>query len=286
MTRVAVIGAGTMGHGIAQVAALAGCDTALTDAASGVLPAARERIRRNLERGVARGKLTQDAMDAALSRCRTASELGDAVQDTELVIEAVVEDMEVKRSLFRDLHALTPPKCVLATNTSSLSVGAIAEASGRPARVLGMHFFNPVHIMKLVELVVHETTDPDALQTVREIAVRMGKEPITVRDRPGFASSRLGIALGLEAMRMLEEGVASASDIDTAMKLGYGHPMGPLEVSDLVGLDVRLAIAEYLQHELDDTRFAPPAILRRKVEAGELGKKSGRGFHEWPSQSS
>jgi 3-hydroxybutyryl-CoA dehydrogenase len=286
MTRVAVIGAGTMGHGIAQVAALAGCDTVLTDAASDVLPAALERIRRNLERGVARGKLTQGAMDAALARCRTASELGDAVQDTDLVIEAVIENLDVKRALFRDLHALTPPRCILATNTSSLSVGAIAKASGRPERVLGMHFFNPVHIMKLVELVVHETTDPDALAIVRQIVVQMDKEPITVRDRPGFASSRLGIALGLEAMRMLEEGVASASDIDTAMKLGYGHPMGPLEVSDLVGLDVRLAIAEYLQRELDDTRFAPPAILRRKVEAGELGKKSGRGFHEWPSQSS
>jgi 3-hydroxybutyryl-CoA dehydrogenase len=285
MTRVAVIGAGTMGHGIAQVAALAGCDTVLTDVVPDVLPPALERIRRSLERGVARGKLTQAAMDAALAHCRTSSDLGDAVQDTDLVIEAVVEDLDVKRSLFGQLHSLTPPGCLLATNTSSLSVGAIAEASGRPERVLGMHFFNPVPIMKLVELVVHETTDPDAIATVREIAGRMGKEAITVKDRPGFASSRLGIALGLEAMRMLEEGVASAADIDTAMRLGYGHPMGPLEVSDLVGLDVRLAIAEYLQRELDDTRFAPPAILRRKVETGELGKKSGRGFHEWPNQS-
>jgi 3-hydroxybutyryl-CoA dehydrogenase len=286
MNAIAVIGAGTMGHGIAQVAALAGYRTTLTDAVPAALTGALERVRANLEGGVRRGKLTADDVAGALERLRTVPTVEDAVRDADLVIEAIVEDMEVKRSLFRDLHALTPLRCILATNTSSLSLGAIAAASGRPARVLGMHFFNPVHIMKLVELVVHETTDPDALVTVREIAARMGKEPITVRDRPGFASSRLGIALGLEAMRMLEEGVASASDIDTAMKLGYGHPMGPLEVSDLVGLDVRLAIAEYLERELDETRFAPPAILRRKVEAGELGKKSGRGFHEWPSQSS
>lgn len=286
MTRVAVVGAGTMGHGIAQVAAAAGCDTVLTDVAPDTLPAALERIRRNLQGGVSRGKVTQQAADTALAHCRSVRDLGEAVGNADVVIEAVVEDLDVKCRLFRKLATLTPSRCVLATNTSSLSVRTIADASGRPHHVLGMHFFNPVHIMKLVELVAHQATGPDVLETTRALALRMGKEPIVVRDRPGFASSRLGLALGLEAMRMVEEGVASATDIDTAMKLGYGHPMGPLEVSDLVGLDVRLAIAEYLQRELDDTRFAPPAILRRKVEAGELGKKSGRGFHEWPSQSS
>jgi 3-hydroxybutyryl-CoA dehydrogenase len=152
--------------------------------------------------------------------------------------------------------------------------------------VLGMHFFNPVHIMKLVEIVVHGGTDMAAVARARDLAERMGKDPIVVRDSPGFASSRLGIALGLEAMRMVEEEVAAAEDIDKAMELGYGHPMGPLRVSDLVGLDVRLAIAEYLQRELDDARFAPPEILRRKVQAGELGKKTGRGFYEWPKRKS
>ncbi len=149
-----------------------------------------------------------------------------------------------------------------------------------------MHFFNPVHIMKLVELVVHPKTDDGVLERARELAVQMGKEPIVVKDRPGFASSRLGVVLGLEAMRMVEEGVASARDIDKALQLGYGHPMGPLEVSDLVGLDVRLAIAEYLQRELGGSRYAPPEILRRKVRAGELGKKTGKGFYEWPKKQS
>jgi 3-hydroxybutyryl-CoA dehydrogenase len=165
-------------------------------------------------------------------------------------------------------------------------VAAIAGATAHPHRVLGLHFFNPVHVMKLVEIVTHDRTDPTAVERARAIAAAMGKVPIVVKDRPGFASSRLGVVLGLEAMRMVEEGVASAEDIDTAMQLGYGHPMGPLKVSDLVGLDVRLAIADYLERALGDARYAPPAILRRKVEAGELGKKSGRGFYEWPTKSS
>jgi 3-hydroxybutyryl-CoA dehydrogenase len=171
---------------------------------------------------------------------------------------------------------------VLATNTSSLSIRQIAAATGNPARVLGMHFFNPVHIMRLVELVVHSHTDNDVLASTRAVAISMGKTPVVVRDTPGFASSRLGLALGLEAMRMLEAGVASAEDIDTAMQLGYGHPMGPLRVSDLVGLDVRLQIAEYLHRELDAPHFRPPEILRDKVRRGELGKKVGKGFYEWP----
>jgi 3-hydroxybutyryl-CoA dehydrogenase len=172
--------------------------------------------------------------------------------------------------------------CVLATNTSALSVAQIAAATKRPGRVLGMHFFNPVHIMKLVELVVPEGVDQHALGRARDAARRMGKEPIVVRDTPGFASSRLGIVLGLEAMRMVEQGVASPQDIDKAMELGYGHPMGPLKVSDLVGLDVRLAIAEHLHRELQDGQYVPPALLRQKVTAGELGKKTGKGFYEWP----
>ncbi len=286
MTRLAVVGAGTMGHGIAQVGAVAGCDVALTDADPSALQAALGKVQANLDGGVDRGKLTRAAAEAALGRITLRDDIETAAADADIVVEAVLEDLEVKRDLFARLDEVAPPDAVLATNTSSLSVSDIARATSRPQLVLGMHFFNPVHIMKLVEIVVHGGTDMAAVARARDLAERMGKDPIVVRDSPGFASSRLGIALGLEAMRMVEEEVAAAEDIDKAMELGYGHPMGPLRVSDLVGLDVRLAIAEYLQRELDDTRFAPPEILRRKVQAGELGKKTGRGFYEWPKRKS
>jgi 3-hydroxybutyryl-CoA dehydrogenase len=283
LKRIAVIGAGTMGHGIAQVAAMAGLTATLTDADTATLPIAMDRIRDNLEGGVTRGKIAVEEAEEARQRIELASDLADAVNDADVVIEAVVEDLEVKREMFRSLDALAPDAAILATNTSALSVAEIAAATKRPERVLGMHFFNPVHIMKLVELISHEQTGDDVLATARDVAVRMGKTPITVRDFPGFASSRLGIVLGLEAMRMLEHGVASPEDIDKAMTLGYGHPMGPLRLSDLVGLDVRLAIAEHLHRELGDAHYEPPAILRQKVRDGELGKKTGKGFYEWPT---
>ncbi len=284
--RVAVVGAGTMGHGIAQVAAAAGYDTRLTDAEPGLRTAALARIRGNLEGAIRRGKLSPEEADAALDRLAWHDRLEEAVEGADLVIEAIIEDLEAKCRLFSRLDRLVPAPAVLATNTSSLSVARIAQAAGAPERVLGMHFFNPVHVMKLVELVTHEGTAAFALERAREVARRMGKEPIVVRDAPGFASSRLGVVLGLEAMRMLEQGVASAEDIDKAMELGYGHPMGPLKVSDLVGLDVRLAIAEYLFRELKLPHYQPPAILRAKVQAGELGQKTGKGFYPWPKQPS
>jgi 3-hydroxybutyryl-CoA dehydrogenase len=271
-----------MGHGIAQVAAMAGLATRITDSDERVLARAHERIQGNLTGAVSRKKLTQTAADAALSRIVAVPNVTEAVRQADLVIEAIVENLQAKRDLFCLLDQVTSAETVLATNTSSLSVGQIAAATGNPARVLGMHFFNPVHIMRLVELVVHSHTDNDVLASTRAVAISMGKTPIVVRDTPGFASSRLGLALGLEAMRMLEAGVASAEDIDTAMQLGYGHPMGPLRVSDLVGLDVRLQIAEYLHRELDAPHFRPPEILRDKVRRGELGKKVGKGFYEWP----
>lgn len=286
MTRLAVVGAGTMGHGIAHVGALAGCDVALSDADPAALQAALAKVEANLGGGVNRGKVTRADADAALGRIALRDDIESAAADADIVIEAVLEDPDVKRDLFKRLDEVAPSDAVLATNTSSLSVSDIAHATSRPQLVLGMHFFNPVHIMKLVEIVVHGGTDVTAVERVRDLAEQMGKDPIVVRDSPGFASSRLGIALGLEAMRMVEEEIATAEDIDRAMELGYGHPMGPLRVSDLVGLDVRLAIAEYLQRELDDVRFAPPEILRRKVQAGELGKKTGRGFYEWPKRES
>ena len=279
---MAVIGAGTMGHGIAQVAAQAGYVVRLADAVPGAAAAAVERIRANLEGGVARGKVTAAARDEALARIAARASVTDAARDVDLVIEAAPEDLDLKRDLFARL-AVAAPAAVLATNTSSLSVAAIAAATPSPGRVLGMHFFNPVHLMKLVEVVTHPATGADARDAAVAAARRMGKEPIVVRDAPGFASSRLGVALGLEAIRMVEEGVASADDIDRAMTLGYNHPVGPLRLTDLVGLDVRLAIARYLERTLGP-RYAPPALLERMVAEGKLGKKSGRGFFTWPPE--
>jgi 3-hydroxybutyryl-CoA dehydrogenase len=273
-----------MGHGIAQVAAVAGFQVRLTDARREALEPALRRVRENLEGGVARGKRTREEAAAALARVAPVETIAAAVRDADLVIEAVVEDLAVKRAVFGEIAGAAPATATLATNTSSLAVGRIADAVPEPGRVVGMHFFNPVHVMKLVEVVRHDRADPRHVERVLDVARAMGKEPIVVRDSPGFASSRLGVVLGLEAMRMVEQGVAAPSDIDKAMELGYGHPMGPLRVSDLVGLDVRLAIAEYLHHELASPHYAPPEILRAKVRAGELGKKTGKGFYQWPTE--
>jgi 3-hydroxybutyryl-CoA dehydrogenase len=286
MRRVAVIGAGTMGHGIAQVAAVAGYLVTLTDARREALGPALGRVRENLAGGVARGKLTREQADAAIARVAPVETIAAAVREVDLVIEAVIEDLEVKRAVFREIVVAAPAGATLATNTSSLSVGRIADAVPDPGRVAGMHFFNPVHVMKLVEVVRHDRTDPRHVERVLAVVRAMGKEPIVVRDSPGFASSRLGVVLGLEAMRMVEQGVAAPADIDKAMELGYGHPMGPLRVGDLVGLDVRLAIAEYLHRELKSPQYAPPEILRAKVRAGDLGQKTGKGFYEWPTKAS
>lgn len=279
--RVAVVGAGTMGHAIAYVAALAGMPVALTDSRAEAIAAALRRIGELLEGGVRRGKVAEGERAAVAARLRPERELAGAVADADVVIEAVVEDLGVKQRLFAELERAAPAEALLATNTSSLSVAAIAGAVREPARVVGLHFFNPVPAMALVEVVTHPRASAAAVERGIAFARALGKEPIVVRDSPGFASSRLGLALGLEAMRMLEQGVASAEDIDKAMELGYGHPMGPLKLSDLVGLDVRLAIAESLYRALEDPQFAPPRILREKVAKGELGKKTGTGFYTW-----
>lgn len=279
--RVAVVGAGTMGHGIAQVAATAGYETRLTDANAEALASAMNRIKSNLAGAVSRGKLSQQDAEAALGRIAAAPDLSSGARGADLVIEAVTEHLDAKQALLQQLDALVSENAILATNTSSLSVTRIADATRHPSRVVGMHFFNPVHIMKLVEVITHARCDSAVIAQAREAAERMGKTTILVRDTPGFASSRLGVVLGLEAMRMLEQRVASAADIDTAMELGYGHPMGPLRLTDLVGLDVRLNIAEYLHGELKDPKFEPPQILRDKVRRGELGKKTNKGFYEW-----
>jgi 3-hydroxybutyryl-CoA dehydrogenase len=277
---VAVLGAGTMGAGIAHVAALAGFDVMLYDVSEAARAGGIARVRAGLDGGVARNKVTPEAAAAALARVRAADDLAAAVGGAAAVIEAVFEDLALKRRIFAEVEAAAPAGALLATNTSSLSVGAIAAGMRGADRLVGMHFFNPVPAMKLVEIVHHPTTDAGVVARARSLAERLGKDPIVVRDAPGFASSRLGVLVGLEAIRMVEQGIASAEDIDKAMKLGYGHPMGPIELGDHVGLDVRLAIAEYLERELGPA-FRPPELLRRKVAEGKLGKKSGEGFYVW-----
>jgi 3-hydroxybutyryl-CoA dehydrogenase len=277
---IAVLGSGTMGHGIAQVAAQAGCRAVLYDVDPAAAARAIAKVRGNLDKGVELGKVDAGARDSAVERLRAARDLADACGEADCVIEAVPERIELKTGLFAEVDRLAPATALLATNTSSLSVAAIAAAVADPGRVVGMHFFNPVHLMKLCEVVRHDGADASAVAAAVGLAERLGKTAITVHDSPGFASSRLGLVLGLEAIRMVEQGVASAADIDTAMKLGYGHPMGPLELTDLVGLDVRLGIADYLAGELGPS-FSPPALLRQMVESGRLGKKTGQGFYRW-----
>ncbi|MCB9916209.1 MAG: 3-hydroxyacyl-CoA dehydrogenase family protein [Planctomycetes bacterium] len=280
MKTAAVLGAGTMGHGIAQVLATSGLETRLFDVDAAAVERGLAHVRANLDKGVERGKLDAATRDAALARLSGTTSMDEACAGVDVVVEAVPERLELKQSIFRDLGRRLGAGVLLATNTSSLPVGKVAEVTAHPERVVGMHFFNPVHIMKLCEVVEAEATSEEAVQAALELARRMGKEPIRVQDSPGFASSRLGLVIGLEAMRMVESGVASAEDIDKAMTLGYGFPMGPLKLTDLVGLDVRLSIAEFLSAELGAT-FEPPAILREMVARGELGKKSGRGFYDW-----
>lgn len=277
---IAVLGAGTMGHGIAQVAALAGYPVILRDLDRETLSRGVQSIERNIRKGIERGKLTEAELDGAMQRIRGTVHLEETGR-ADLFIEAAPEVLELKQEILRSVEQVASRPFIFATNTSSLSITEIARASREPERVIGMHFFNPVHIMRLLEIVVGRETNEETLEAAREVGRRMKKEPITVRDVPGFASSRLGVALGLEAMRMLEQGVASARDIDTAMELGYNHPMGPLRLTDLVGLDVRLRIAEYLHSTLGTENFRPPELLRRMVEEGKLGKKSGEGFYRW-----
>ncbi|MCK6458921.1 MAG: 3-hydroxyacyl-CoA dehydrogenase family protein [Planctomycetes bacterium] len=278
---VGVLGAGTMGAGIAQVCAQVGCEVRLYDVSKDAVAKGMKRIADFLGKGVEKGKVTAAERDATLARIRTVLKVGEGASGADLVIEAAPEDMELKRKLFRELAAAAPGHAILATNTSSLPITKIAEGNAAAARIVGMHFFNPVPLMKLLELVVGERTATATVDAARAFGVRLGKEVITVRDRPGFASSRLGIAIAMEAIRMVEEGVASPEDIDKAMVHGYGHPMGPLRLTDVVGCDIRLAIADHLAEALEARRFEPPQLLRKMVAEGRLGKKSGRGFYEW-----
>ncbi len=279
METVGVVGAGTMGHGIAQVAAMAGYAVVLADVDPDAVVRALDKVRANLDKGVEKGKVEPAVRDAALGALRGGT-IGD-VAACDLQIEAIPEQHDLKVELFRDLQAAAPAGAIFATNTSSLSVSAMAAELERPERLIGTHFFNPVHIMKLLEVVVAERTAPDVLEAVERFGARIGKEVIVVQDAPGFATSRLGVCLGMEAIRMVEQGVASPEAIDKAMVLGYRHPVGPLRLTDLVGLDVRMHIGEYLARALGNPAFEPPELLRRMVAEGKLGKKSGEGFYRW-----
>lgn len=278
--QVGVLGAGTMGHGIAQVAAMAGHEIRLRDIEERLVEDGIRSIEENLRGGIERDKVTEAEAEATLDRISGTTSLADAVADADLVVEAIPEDLELKQDTFREVEGLVDESAVLATNTSSLSVTAIASALDRPGRAIGTHFFNPPHIMALVEIVVAEQTSATTREFTREFVEEIDKTSIEVIDTPGFATSRLGVTLGSEAMRMLQEGVADPRDIDRAMELGYNHPMGPIELTDLVGLDIRLDVLEYLREELGE-RFRPPQVLKRKVRAGKLGKKTGEGFYVW-----
>jgi 3-hydroxybutyryl-CoA dehydrogenase len=278
-TSMGVIGGGRMGSGIAQVFAAVGSDVAVVERDEAAAHAARERIGESLERAAERGKL-EGSPDDVLARIDIVEAVEDLPADLDLVVEAVPERVDLKMAVLTAAERVVGPGAVLATNTSSLPITELAAALERPGRFLGLHFFNPVPASKLVELVVGPATEEAVVERALGWVRAIGKADVVVKDSPGFASSRLGVMLGLEAMRMLEEGVATAEAIDAAMELGYRHPMGPLRLTDLVGLDVRLAIAEHLAATLGE-RFAPPQLLRDMVERGELGRKSGQGFHRW-----
>ena len=278
---ITVLGAGQMGQGIAHISALAGFNTRLYDKDKSTLEAAMAAVEQTLSKGVELGKITNADRARALERLTPAMTVEHGVEDAGLVIEAIPEDINLKKDLFRQVADSVPEETVLASNTSSLSITEIASGIPSPDRVVGMHFFNPPHIIKLLEVIRGEKSASEIVDQVCEIGRQMDREVVLISDSPGFASSRLGIVLGLEAIRMLEQGVASAADIDAAMVHGYRHPIGPLRLTDLVGLDVRLAIAQYLHEKLGSSQFEPPKLLQEMVRDGLLGKKSGKGFYCW-----
>jgi 3-hydroxybutyryl-CoA dehydrogenase len=278
---IAVIGAGTMGRGIAHVASLGGYRTILEDLLPNALRKAEGDIRANLDKSVELGKVSADQASAALGRLEYAGSVEEAAREADLVIEAVPEEMESKIEIFTLLDKVCRPGTILASNTSSLSVTEIASVTYRAKKIVGMHFFNPVHKMKLLEVVRALETDAETLAATAEVGARMGKEVIIVKESPGFITSRINAMIGNEAFLLLQEGVASAEDIDKAVKLGLNHPMGPFELVDLIGLDTRLHILEYLHKSLGE-KYRPAPLLVQHVKAGRLGRKSGRGVYEYP----
>jgi 3-hydroxybutyryl-CoA dehydrogenase len=280
MNRITVLGAGTMGHGIAHAAIAGGYQTAMYDVAPPAVDQGRAAIEQIVRKGVELGKTSAADAEAMLARLTVTVSLAEALSGTDLVIEAAPEKIDLKLHLFQQIAQLAPPAAVIASNTSALSITEMAGSIASPARVAGMHFFNPVHKMKLVEIVRALETAPATLEAVEEVARRMGKETVLVRESPGFITTRVNASIGNEAFYMLMEGVASARDIDKALKLGLNHPMGPFELVDLVGLDTRLSILEYLHKSLGE-KYRPCPLLAQYVKAGRLGKKVGRGVYDY-----
>ncbi len=281
--KVGIIGAGAMGSGIAQVCAQTGWETVLYDSFPESLKKGEDSILGFWQRTIEKGKANEIEVSSWKANLRTCSDIGEASREMDLIIEAVPEKIELKKSVFRELEKLAPKKAIMATNTSGLSISEIASEIETSGRFVGLHFFNPVPLMPLLEIVKHGETSEETVAISKKIGESLGKTTILVNDYPGFATSRLGVVLGNEAIRMLAEGVASASDIDTAMKLGYRHPMGPLELSDLVGLDVRMDILNSLAEAFDDESYRPHPLLKKLVASGNYGKKTGRGIYDWTS---
>jgi len=282
--KVAIVGFGTMGSGIAQVFAQAGFTVVAVDVSEEALKRGLNLVWEGpfgLKKAIERGKLTEEQAREALSRISSTTSIQEAVRDSDLVIEAVFEDLDVKRKVFKEVDDAAPPNAILASNTSTLSVTVLAAVTRRPDRVVGMHFFNPPQVMKLVEVVRGVLTSNETVETVKSLAEKLGKVPVVCKDSPGFIANRIGVLPILEAIRLYESGVATAIDIDQAMKLGYNWPMGPLELADFIGLDVLLGIAEILYRETGSQAYHPPPLLRKLVAAGYLGRKSGRGFHTY-----
>ncbi len=277
---VAVIGAGVMGKGIAHSCAFGGFDVSLTDTSMAILEKALETIGQNLQKGIDRNKLSVEEKEAALSRINVTTDLAKAVQDADLVIEAIPEDLALKQSVFTQLDQSCPEHTCLASNTSAMSITEISAMTTRPDRVIGLHFFNPVHIMKLVEIICGLETSQNTFRTCESFCRQIGKETVRINEYPGFVTTRINALIGNEAFQMLQEGLASPEDIDKAVKLGLNHPMGPFELVDLVGLDTRLKILRYLHRSLGE-KYRPSPLLVKYVKAGRLGRKVGKGVYDY-----